>query len=162
MIFIRQDKDIREQAIGKNLSLFEDDWDFEHYRYSALVTNMNYDAVTVWRVYRLRANCENQIKALKEDFGINSFVMKDYWATGVALSLAMLTANLSTLFRRTYLPLRKKHRMQYILQHVLVAPARYLSNKNEEPNRLILYVKGRKRKWLSELFDLNKIIVQSG
>ena len=52
--------------------------------------------------------------------------------------------------------------MQYILQHVLVAPARYLSNKNEEPNRLILYVKGRKRKWLSELFDPNKIIVQSG
>lgn len=89
VIFIRQDKDIREQAIGKSLSLFEDDWDFEHYRYSALVTNMKYDAATIWRVYRLRANCENQIKALKEDFGLNSFVMKDYWATEVALTLAM-------------------------------------------------------------------------
>ena len=52
--------------------------------------------------------------------------------------------------------------MQYILQHVLVVPARYLSNKNEEPDRLILYVKGRKLKWLSEFFDPNKIIVQSG
>lgn len=31
--------------------------------------------------------------------------------------------------------------MQYILQHVLVVPSRYLSNKNEEPDRLILYVK---------------------
>ena len=130
VIFIRQDKDIREQAIGKSLSLFEDDWDFEHYRYSALVTNMKYDAATIWRVYRLRANCENQIKALKEDFGLNSFVMKDYWATEVALTLAMLTANLASLFRRSCW--------------------------------LILYVKGRKRKWLSELFDPNKIIVQSG
>ena len=162
VIFIRQDKDIREQAIGKSLSLFEDDWDFEHYRYSALVTNMKYDAATIWRVYRLRANCENQIKALKDDFGLNSFVMKDYWATEVALTLAMLTANLASLFRRSCLHLRKNHRMQYILQHVLVVPSRYLSNKNEEPDRLILYVKGRKRKWLSELFDPNKIIVQSG
>ena len=76
----------------------EDDWDFEHYRYSALVTNMKYDAATIWRVYRLRANCENQIKALKEDFGLNSFVMKDYWATEVALTLAMLTANLASLY----------------------------------------------------------------
>ena len=50
VIFIRQDKDIREQAIGKSLSLFEDDWDFEHYRYSALVTNMMYDAATIWCV----------------------------------------------------------------------------------------------------------------
>ena len=138
VIFIRQDKDIREQAIGKSLSLFEDDWDFEHYRY------------------------RNQIKALKEDFGLNSFVMKNYWATEVALTLAMLTANLACLFRRSCLHLRKNHRMQYILQHVLVVPSRYLSNKNEEPDRLILYVKGRKRKWLSELFDPNKIIVQSG
>lgn len=85
VIFIRQDKDIREQAIGKSLSLFEDDWDFEYYRYSALVTNMKYDAATIGREYRLRANCKNQIKALKEDFGLNSFVMKDYWATEVAI-----------------------------------------------------------------------------
>ena len=47
VIFIRQDKDIREQAIGKSLSLFDDDWDFEHYRYSALVTNMKYDAAMI-------------------------------------------------------------------------------------------------------------------
>lgn len=43
----------------------------------------------------------------------------------------------------------------------VVVPARYLLNKNEETDRLILYVKGRKRKWLSGLFYLNKIIIQS-
>lgn len=162
IILIRQDREIREQAIGKRLSLFEDDWDFEHYRYSALVTNMQYDAATVWRLYRLRANCENQIKALKEDFGLNSFVMKDYWATEVALTLAMLTANLASLFRRTCLHLRKNHRMRYLLQHALVVPAKYLEGRSQKPDRLILYVKGRRRKWLSELFDPNKITVLSG
>lgn len=43
----------------------------------------------------------------------------------------------------------------------VVVPARYLSNKNEETDRLILYVKGRKRKWLSGFFYLNRIIIQS-
>lgn len=162
VILIRQDREIRSNAIGKSLSLFEDDWDFEHYRYSALVTNMKYDAATIWRLYRLRANCENQIKALKEDFGLNSFVMKDYWATEVALTLAMLTANLASLFRKACLQLRKNHRMQYILQHVLVAPARYLESQSNEPDRLVLYVKGRRRKWFSALFDPNKITILSG
>lgn len=161
VIFIRQDIDIRDQAIGKTLRLFEDDWDFDHYRYSALVTNMKYDAVTIWRMYRLRAKCENQIKALKEDFGLSSFVMKDYWATEVALTLAMLTANLVSLFRRTCLYLTKHHRMRYVLQHVLVIPARYLSNPAEGPDRLILNVKGRRRKWLSEFFDPSKVVIQS-
>ena len=35
VIFIRQDKDIREQAIGKSLSLFEDDWDLAYLQYFA-------------------------------------------------------------------------------------------------------------------------------
>ena len=139
IIFIRQDKAIREQAIGKGLSLFEDDWDFEPYRYSALVTNMKYDVATIWRVYRLRAKCENQIKSLK-------------------LSLAMLTANLATLFRRGCLHLRKNHRMRYVLQHVLVVPARYLCSKKEDPDRVILYVKGRRRKWLAALFDPESLV----
>lgn len=162
VIFIRQDREIRNNALGKSLSLFEDDWDFEHYRYSALVTNMECDATTIWQQYRFRANCENQIKALKEDFGLNSFVMKDYWATEIALTLAMLTANLASLFRRACLQLRKNHRMRYILQHVLLAPARYLKSRSNESDRLVLYVKGRKRKWFSVLFDSNKIAVLSG
>lgn len=51
--------------------------------------------------------------------------------------------------------------MQYILQHVLVVTAQYLSSTSERQDRLILCVNGRKRKWLPELFDPNKIIVQS-
>ena len=45
VIFIRQNKDIREQAIGKSPNQYEDNWDFEHHRYSALVTNIEYDAL---------------------------------------------------------------------------------------------------------------------
>ena len=86
VIFIRQDKDIREQAIGKSLSLFEDDWDFEHYRYSALVTNMKYDAATIWRVYRLRANCENQIST-KGRFRIKQLCDEELLGHGSGINL---------------------------------------------------------------------------
>lgn len=161
VIFIRQDMNVRENAIGKTLNLFEDDWDFDHYRYSALVSNMKFGATTIWRMYRQRANCENQIKALKEDFGLSSFVMEKYWATEVALTLAMLTANLASLFRRACLHLRENRRMRYVIQNFIVLPARYLNSKNEEPDRLILYAKGRKRRWLTELFDPGKVIVKT-
>lgn len=63
VIFIRRDMNLRENAIGKTLNLFENDRDFDHYRYSAPVTNMEFGAATIWRMYRQRANCENQIKA---------------------------------------------------------------------------------------------------
>lgn len=108
---------------------------------------MKYDAAMIWCVYLLRANYENQIKALKEDFGLNSFVMKDYWATEVALTLAMLTANQASLFRKTCPHLRKNHRIQYILQHVLVVPARYLSNKYKKPWNLAAIGTGVPNDW---------------
>ena len=39
-------------------------------------------------MYRGRADCENRIKELKElkaDFGLDSFVLRGFWATEVAL-----------------------------------------------------------------------------
>lgn len=87
--------------------------------------------------------------------------MEKYWATEVALTLAMLTANLASLFRRACLHLRENRRMRYVIQNFIVLPARYLNSKNEEPDRLILYAKGRKRRWLTELFDPGKVIVKT-
>jgi hypothetical protein len=42
-------------------------------------------ALEVWRLYRGRADCEKQIKELKADFGLDSFVLRDFWATEAAL-----------------------------------------------------------------------------
>jgi hypothetical protein len=49
----------------ENLGLFADDPVIGKYRYSALVTDLDLPAVTVWRTYRGRADCENRIKELK-------------------------------------------------------------------------------------------------
>ena len=41
--------------------------------------------VEVWRTYRGRADCENRIKELKADFGLDTFNLHDFWATEAAL-----------------------------------------------------------------------------
>lgn len=42
------------------------------------------------RASRGRADCENRIKELKTDFGLDAFNMCDFWATKAALGFAML------------------------------------------------------------------------
>jgi hypothetical protein len=31
-------------------------------------------------MYNSRADCENRIKELKQDFGLDSYYLKDFWA----------------------------------------------------------------------------------
>ena len=90
VIGIRQHVDQRVSPKGKTLNLFADDPIIGKYRYSALVTDLDLPAVTVWRTYRGRADCENRIKELKYDFAADSFNMKDFWATEAALNTVML------------------------------------------------------------------------
>ena len=55
------------------------------WRFSALVTDLDLPAVSIWRIYRGRADYENRIKDLKYDFAADSFNMKDFRATEAAL-----------------------------------------------------------------------------
>ena len=88
---------------SKPLSLFANDPVIGKYRFSALVSDVDLPAEVVWRTYRGRADCENRIKALKYDFAADSFNMKDFWATEVALNTVMLAYNLMSLFRQVLL-----------------------------------------------------------
>ncbi len=93
LIVVRQSIKRRE-APGKTLSLFADDPAIQDWRYSALVTSLELPMVEVWRAYRGRADCENRIKELKADFGLDAFNLRDFWATEAALGFAMLAYNL--------------------------------------------------------------------
>ena len=52
------------EAEGK--LLFED---LHEYRYSTYVTNLELPVIKIWDLYNDRADCENRIKELKQDFG---------------------------------------------------------------------------------------------
>ncbi|HPN29539.1 MAG TPA: transposase [bacterium] len=78
-IVVRQQKDIKENALGKALPLFEN-IDMNDYLYSVMATNIFcLPAVEIWSQQRSRSNDENIIKELKEDFsnagfGLNRFL----------------------------------------------------------------------------------------
>ena len=56
-----------------------------------MLTDVSIPALEVWRLYRGRADCvdlgfcQNRIKELKAAFGLDSFVLRDFWATEAAV-----------------------------------------------------------------------------
>lgn len=79
-----------EWHLKKTLSLFTDDEALLGWRYRATVTDLTIPPLGVWRLYRGRADCENRNKELKTDFGLGSFVLRDFWVTESALVVTML------------------------------------------------------------------------
>ena len=72
------------------------------YHFQALVTNLppSVEPIQVWRDYNGRAGIEGVIKELDYGFGLPQLCCQKFWATEAALSLAVLTYNLSILFQR--------------------------------------------------------------
>ena len=123
-VVVRQHIGRKQGAAGKTLSLFADDPDLQGWRYGAMVTDLTLPALEVWRLYRGRADCENRIKELKADFGLDSFVLRDFWATEATLSVAMLAYNLMSVFRHAVLR-QKVHQTLATLHHTVLAVGAY-------------------------------------
>ena len=105
--------------------------------------------VEVWRTYRGRADCENRIKELKADFGLDAFNLHDFWATEAALGMAMLAYNLMSLFRQAVLRSRIAHTLSTLHGLVLAVGASW--HKDAGQNRLMLSLPRRKRAWFVAL-----------
>ncbi len=149
LIVVRQ-KVLRKTAPGKTLSLFADDPDIQGWRYGAFVTTLDLPMVEVWRTYRGRADCENRIKELKADFGLDAFNMRDFWATEAALGFAMLAYNLMSLFRQAVLRSRIQHTLSTL--HGLVLAIGGAWHQGTSQHRLMLSVPRKKRAWFAGLW----------
>jgi hypothetical protein len=96
LIIVRQRIAQRPQAGGKML------FDLDGYRFQALVTNLPncVDALTVWRRYQGRADLENRIKELGQQFGIPRLCVQKFWGTEAMHQLAIVAYNLCVLLQR--------------------------------------------------------------
>ncbi len=157
---IRQHIEQRDAPKGKSLSLFADDPVIGKWRFSAIVSDLDLPAQTIWRTYRGRANCENRIKELKYDFAADSFVMQDFWATEAALNTVMLAYNLMSLFRQVLLKsvitrqgvkVRVQHTLQTLRYKLFARPA-YTTTQSRKPI-LNLALAMQKRAWMQGLWD---------
>jgi hypothetical protein len=79
------------------------------YTFSIYVTNLTLPPAQVSALYQGRADSENRIKELLNDFAISGFVTQKFWATEAAFRMACFGYNLMSLFRQALLGAASKH-----------------------------------------------------
>ena len=96
LMVVRQRLEQRPQAGGKTLL------EVPGYRFQALLTNLprSVDALNVWRQYNGRADIENRIKELGQQFGIKRLCVGNFWGTEAMHHLAIAAYNLCVLLQR--------------------------------------------------------------
>lgn len=150
MIAIRKNIHRYPKASGKLLTL---DLGLEerHYRYSLLVTNLTLPASQVWNLYRDRADAENRIKELKQDFGLNGFCLNKFWATEASLRFVVLAYNLMSLFRQVVLRERDQAMLSTLRFKCFALGAWVV--KHAQQRVLKIALARERRAWMDGLFD---------
>ncbi len=95
------------------------------------MTDLTLSPVEVWRTYRGRADCENRIKELKADFGLDSFNLNGFYATEAALGFAMLAYNLMSLFRQAVIRTKTQPTLATLHHQVLAIGSYWNNNPNK-------------------------------
>ena len=74
-------------------------FDIPDYTYNAVFTNTDLEPVEVWRFYNRRADSENRIKELKDDFGASGFCLDSFFGTEATLRLIAFLYNIFVIFK---------------------------------------------------------------
>jgi len=138
-IVVRKKIEDRPKANGK--LLFED---LPGYRFSCYVTNLDLPLDQIWNIYNTRADCENRIKELKQDFGLDNFCLQDFWATEASFRCIMVAYNLMSLFRHFAL----NHHLKV---YCFALGAWQVKHANRKVLKIALPTK--KRPWMDGLFS---------
>ena len=151
MIIVRQEIQKRPEATGKKMKLvektiklFDDENIYKNYRYSCFITNLDLPAQHVWNMYRHRAEAENRIKEIKDDFSIDSFNMQDFYATEAALNFAAIAYNIMSLFKQVVIQSNTEQRLRTIRYKILSIGSYLISRGNQRILKLSLTLKRRK------------------
>jgi hypothetical protein len=118
----------------------------------AMLTDLNIPALEVGCLYRGRADCENQIKKFKADFGLDSFVLRDFWATEAALGVPMLSYNLMSVFRHAVTRQKVHHTFSTLHHQVLAVGALWDGNKKNTQQTFRLAVARKRGTWFEGLW----------
>ncbi|MDU0329507.1 IS1380 family transposase [Paenibacillus sp. 3LSP] len=80
---------------GQGRIVFDSDWQYE-----AMVTNLEWEPIDLWRFYNQRCCMENYIKEAKNGFSIDRIATGDFKANGLDLLIKLLAYNLFERFKR--------------------------------------------------------------
>lgn len=145
---VRKLMERRPEAAGK--LLFED---LPEYRYSIYVTNMDLPVSQIWNLYNGRADCENQIKELKRNFGLESFCMQEFWATEASFRWIMVAYNLMMLFQHSALNQGHTKTLKSLKSQCFAIGA--WTSEHARKKVLKLSIPRKRRPWMQKI--INKI-----
>jgi len=151
LVIVRQKIAERPKATGKMLSLFENDEIISGYRHSCYITNLKLPATEVWRLYRGRATCENQIKELKYDYAADKMNQNSFDATEATMNFIMIAYNLMSLFKQVVIPTKSKPTLK-TLRYTTINIGSYLV-KNGRNRILKMSLQMKRRKWITTLWQ---------
>ncbi len=120
------------------------------YTYAVYVTNLALPAIQVRVLYQGRADSENRIKELLQDFAISGFVSQKFWATETAFRLACWAYNLMALFRQALLGAASKHTLSTLRTQCFAIGASLGRSGHKAVLRVGL--EGPRRSWFTGLF----------
>lgn len=151
LVVVRQQIKKRPKATGKQLKLFKEEGIYQNYRYSCYITSLNLSPHMVWKMYRGRADCENRIKEIKEDFGFDNFNMQDFAATEAALNFVVVAYNIMSLFKQAVLQSDTLHQLK-TLRYKIFAIGGYIT-KSGNQKLLNLSLSMKRRKWIEGIWN---------
>jgi hypothetical protein len=93
LVVVREELRERPEARGRRL------FEVPGYTFHTLVTSLALPAADVWRFYNGRAESENRLKELKEDFGADGFCLQSFDGTEAAFRLICFLYNLVAGFK---------------------------------------------------------------
>ena len=149
MITVRQKIATKPRAVGKQLSLFEDDIEINGYRYTCYITSLTLSAPDVWRLYRQQANCENRIKELKYDYGLDKMNQHCFDDTEATLLLMTIAYDFLSLFKQVIIGGDVRNQLKTLRHKMLVIPAIIENHNNKTIVKLALHI--NRRNWIDKL-----------
>ena len=126
------------------------------YTYSVYVTSLRLSPELVRSLYLGRADSENRIKELLEDFAMQGFTSQKFWATEAAFRLSLCAYNLMSLFRQALLGNASKHTLSTLRTQCFAIGA----NLGREAHRKVLRLglPAPRRRWFEGLFSAASLL----
>jgi hypothetical protein len=142
MVVVREEIRERPEARGRKL------FDVPGYTFHTVVTTLALPAADVWRFYNARADCENRLKELKEDFAANGFCLKSFDGTEAVFRLICFLFNVIAAFKHEIMA-NESPRLMTLRTDVLVVGATLGADGRKPVLRLGL--RGKFREHFAEL-----------
>ncbi|MCB0693371.1 MAG: IS1380 family transposase [Lewinellaceae bacterium] len=148
IIVVRTSKEVVKEI---QANLFKEEDLFKQYDYKVFVTNVKMSPTVIHHLYNQRGDCENRIKELKYDYGIDGFALQSFGAMEAAFRFVMLAYNLMALFKQIVMVNSAGRRLS-TLRFQCIAIGSYLV-KSGRNKKLKLAAEGKRRHFLEHFFS---------